>query len=69
MVNPVIDCMDDVTDVKTSFTEALGTTWSKYYCQYQKENHILTMIPYNQTTGKGVGYHFYTPSTCSVTAV
>ena len=37
-------------------TEALGTTWTKYYAQYQKENRILTMIPYNQVAGKGVSY-------------
>lgn len=36
------------------FSEALTTTWTKYYCLYQKENKILTMIPYNQVTAKGV---------------
>ena len=34
--------------------EALVTVWNKYYCQYQKENKIFTMIPFNQVTGKGV---------------
>ncbi|ELU02748.1 hypothetical protein CAPTEDRAFT_224027, partial [Capitella teleta] len=34
--------------------KALTTTWNKYYCLYQKENKILTMIPYNQVTAKGV---------------
>lgn len=32
--------------------EAFGTTWSKHFCQYQKENRQFTMIPYNQTAGK-----------------
>lgn len=32
--------------------KALGTTWTKHFCQYQKENHKFTMIPYSQTTGK-----------------
>ena len=35
-------------------TEALTTNWTKFFCQYQKENKILTMIPYNQATGKGI---------------
>ncbi|XP_015777163.1 PREDICTED: rho GTPase-activating protein 10-like [Acropora digitifera] len=30
----------------------LGTTWTKHYCQYTKENKILTMIPYTQTQGR-----------------
>ncbi|KAK2172365.1 hypothetical protein NP493_969g00021 [Ridgeia piscesae] len=34
--------------------EALVTGWNKYYCSYQKENKIFTMIPYNQVTSKGV---------------
>ncbi|CAG0892826.1 unnamed protein product [Darwinula stevensoni] len=32
--------------------KAFATTWTKHYCQYQKENRVFTMIPYNQTTGK-----------------
>ncbi|KAG8197864.1 hypothetical protein JTE90_024263 [Oedothorax gibbosus] len=32
--------------------KALGTTWTKHFCQYQKDNHKFTMIPYTQTTGK-----------------
>jgi hypothetical protein len=32
--------------------KALGTTWAKHYCQYQKENRKFTMIPYSQITGK-----------------
>ncbi|XP_055945434.1 rho GTPase-activating protein 26-like isoform X2 [Argiope bruennichi] len=32
--------------------KALGTTWTKHFCQYQKENRKFTMIPYSQTTGK-----------------
>eukprot|EP00794_Sanderia_malayensis_P007360 gene7360-8180_t len=27
-------------------------SWTKHYCMYQKENKILTMIPYSQTMGK-----------------
>ena len=38
--------------LKYLFTEAFGTTWSKHYCQYTKENRIFTMIPYTQTVGK-----------------
>lgn len=30
----------------------LGTTWTKHYCMYTKENKILTMIPYTQTQGR-----------------
>lgn len=38
--------------------KALGTTWNKCYCRYQKESRILTMIPYNQVTGnKGIRDH------------
>jgi len=33
-------------------TEAFGTTWTKHYCQYQKESRIFTMIPYNQIQQK-----------------
>ena len=33
-------------------TEAFGTTWSKHYCQFTKDNRIFTMIPYTQTAGK-----------------
>ncbi|XP_076319372.1 rho GTPase-activating protein 26-like isoform X2 [Tachypleus tridentatus] len=32
--------------------KALGTTWNKQFCQYQKGNRKFTMIPYSQTTGK-----------------
>lgn len=34
--------------------KALGTTWAKYYSQYQKDNKSLMMIAYSQVTGKGV---------------
>ncbi|KAH8024803.1 hypothetical protein HPB51_001217 [Rhipicephalus microplus] len=30
----------------------ITTIWNKHYCQYQKENHKFTMIPYSQTVGK-----------------
>ncbi|KAF2349282.1 Pleckstrin domain, partial [Trinorchestia longiramus] len=32
--------------------KAFGTTWTKHYCQYQKETRIFTMIPYNQVQQK-----------------
>ncbi|XP_074649677.1 rho GTPase-activating protein 26-like [Tubulanus polymorphus] len=32
--------------------KALGTTWTKVFCQYQKENKQFTIIPYTQTAGK-----------------
>ena len=32
--------------------KALGTTWNKYYCHYQKEAKSFCMIPYNQTQPK-----------------
>ena len=34
------------------FIEALGTTWTKHYCWYKKENKELHILPYNQVTGK-----------------
>ena len=32
--------------------KALGTTWTKHYCWYKKENKELHILPYNQVTGK-----------------
>ncbi|XP_070197766.1 rho GTPase-activating protein 26-like isoform X1 [Littorina saxatilis] len=32
--------------------KALGTTWTKFYCQYKKETKEFYMILYNQTGGK-----------------
>ncbi|CAG0916958.1 unnamed protein product [Notodromas monacha] len=32
--------------------KAFGTTWTKHYCMYRKENRLFTMIPYTQITGK-----------------
>ena len=32
--------------------KALGTTWNKYYCHYQRDGRLFCMIPYNQTTPK-----------------
>ncbi|XP_041357264.1 rho GTPase-activating protein 26-like isoform X2 [Gigantopelta aegis] len=32
--------------------KALGTTWTKYYCQYKKETKEFFMILYNQMGGK-----------------
>ena len=41
-----------------NFLEALGTTWTKYYCQYKKETKEFFMILYNQIGGKLVNlYH------------
>ncbi|XP_047498857.1 rho GTPase-activating protein 26-like isoform X3 [Penaeus chinensis] len=34
------------------FQKAFGTTWTKHYCLYQKENRVFTMIPYNQIQHK-----------------
>ena len=45
---------EETNNVYFLFTEALGTTSTKYYCQYMKENKILKMIPYNQVTSKGM---------------
>ena len=28
--------------------KALGTTWNKFYCHYQREGRLFCMIPYNQ---------------------
>ena len=33
--------------------KALGTTWNKYYCHYQRSSRLFCMVPYNQTTAKG----------------
>eukprot|EP00095_Tigriopus_kingsejongensis_P011468 maker-scaffold582_size130280-snap-gene-0.26 protein:Tk11468 transcript:maker-scaffold582_size130280-snap-gene-0.26-mRNA-1 annotation:"hypothetical protein DAPPUDRAFT_321304" len=32
--------------------KALGSSWNKYYCHYQKDGRVFCMIPYNQTTPK-----------------
>ena len=32
--------------------KALGTTWNKYYCHYQRSSRLFCMVPYNQTTAK-----------------
>uniref|UniRef100_A0A8D9DSX2 Rho GTPase-activating protein 10 n=1 Tax=Cacopsylla melanoneura TaxID=428564 RepID=A0A8D9DSX2_9HEMI len=32
--------------------KAFGTTWTKHYCMYQRDNKEFIMIPYNQMTGK-----------------
>jgi hypothetical protein len=33
-------------------SEAFGTTWTKQYCMYHKDTKEVTLIPYNQITGK-----------------
>ena len=30
----------------------VGSQWTKHYCQYQAKTKTLTMIPYNQLSGK-----------------
>ena len=40
------------------FSEALGTTWTKFYCQYKKETKEFYMILYNQIGGKVVSVQF-----------
>lgn len=56
-------CIALVILIRTKFTflllfyfmlGGLGTTWTKHYCMYTKENKILTMIPYTQTQGRMV---------------
>ena len=37
---------------KKKGVNVLGSYWVKHYCMYQKENKILTMIAYTQTSGK-----------------
>lgn len=37
-----------------TFLEAFGTTWSKHYCNYDKDTKIFSMLPYNQLTTKTV---------------
>ncbi|XP_037087857.1 rho GTPase-activating protein 26-like, partial [Pollicipes pollicipes] len=32
--------------------KAFGTTWTKHYCMYDKKTKNLSLIPYNQLTGK-----------------
>ena len=41
------------------FAGGLMSGWTKHYCTYQKENKILTMIPYTQTMGKMVSHYAY----------
>ncbi|CAH1777647.1 unnamed protein product [Owenia fusiformis] len=44
----------------------VGTTWTKYYCQYQKDGKVLKMIPFNQTSGTKVGNtEEYTLTSCT----
>lgn len=45
--------------------KALGTTWVKYYCQYQKETKALSLLCYSQVTGKGSsGVETYIVTSC-----
>ncbi|XP_066246959.1 rho GTPase-activating protein 26 isoform X1 [Euwallacea similis] len=34
--------------------KAFGTTWTKYFCKYDKETKEFTMLPYNQLTTKSL---------------
>ena len=42
--------------------KALGTTWNKYYCHYQRSSRLFCMVPYNQTTAKGRTDHSHMTS-------
>lgn len=42
----------------TIILEAFGTTWTKYYCYYQKETREFKMISYNQVQQKMVSLFF-----------
>lgn len=44
--------------------KALGTTWTKCYCHYQREGRVFCMIPYNQTTAKIVSNDTFRLKTC-----
>lgn len=46
--------------------KALGTTWTKHYCQYKKENKSFSMTPYTQTgnAGKTVNQETLTLKSC-----
>ena len=45
--------------------KALGTTWNKYYCHYQREGRLFCMIPYNQATGKMMSTESFRLKTCT----
>jgi len=45
--------------------KALGTTWNKYYCHYQREGRLFCMIPYNQATGKMMSTDSFRLKTCT----
>ncbi|CAH1159775.1 unnamed protein product [Phaedon cochleariae] len=34
--------------------KAFGTTWTKHYCNYDKDTKIFSMLPYNQLTTKSL---------------
>lgn len=44
--------------------KALGTSWMKCFCQYQREGRVFCMIPYNQTAGKIVSTETIRLKTC-----
>ncbi|XP_068623137.1 rho GTPase-activating protein 26 isoform X2 [Battus philenor] len=35
--------------------KAFGTAWSKHYCTYEKQSHMLSLMPYNQINVKTTG--------------
>lgn len=65
LMNKMLEKMSDVGSIDKKYTrqgylflmekKALGTTWTKHYCQYIKENRNFVMMPYSQTTGKSTG--------------
>ena len=44
--------------------KTIGTTWNKYYCNYQRESRRFCMIPYNQTTPKVISNETFTIKAC-----
>lgn len=34
------------------FVEAFSTSWTKHFCQYEKNSHRMSLIQYTQTMGK-----------------
>ncbi|ESO08116.1 hypothetical protein HELRODRAFT_110355 [Helobdella robusta] len=46
--------------------KALTTSWTKYYCEYNKEQKMLSIIPYNQQTGNTkTARESYTLTSCT----
>ncbi|ODN00520.1 Rho GTPase-activating protein 10, partial [Orchesella cincta] len=45
--------------------KALGSSWVKHYCMYEKSNRKFTMIAYNQISGKITGTDEITLKSCT----